>query len=163
MTFNGKHTGRVVQFLAEVLADALEGAAAWAVGIFWLVMNQCAWKLCRQSPALGRLLFLGRSYHGLQALKLSFNRSDVGVYQIIEQASLLGIHLFAALGKLQTFELGDLKGQLLDQRFVLADLLAHEINGLTHRLDLLVECRDTLHQLPRQGAQLFRGQMIEIG
>nr|WP_280640142.1 hypothetical protein [Pseudomonas viridiflava] len=61
-------------------------------------------------------------------------------------------------------------GQLLDHCLIAVDLLAHRLNGFTHRLyrlaqrvDLVVERFDTLHQLRRQGAQLFRGQVIEIG
>ena len=42
MAFNGKHAGRVVQLLANVLADALECAAAWAVSVVRFVMDQCA-------------------------------------------------------------------------------------------------------------------------
>ncbi|KPY89454.1 hypothetical protein ALO94_201299 [Pseudomonas syringae pv. spinaceae] len=109
-------------------------------------------------------------------MKLCFNRCDIGIDQVIEQAGLLGIHLLAAFGKLQTLELRDLVGQFLDQRLVAADLLAHGLNGLAHRLNLLVERIyrlaqrvnlvverfDALHQLRRQGAQLFRGQVIEI-
>jgi hypothetical protein len=40
MAFTGKHAWRVVQFLADVLADALEGSAAWAVGIFRVVTSR---------------------------------------------------------------------------------------------------------------------------
>lgn len=47
MTFNGKHAGRVVQLLADIFTNALECAATWAVSVVRLVMNQCAWKLCR--------------------------------------------------------------------------------------------------------------------
>ena len=92
----------------------------------------------------------------MQGLKLCFNRCDIGINQVIEQAGLLRIHLLAALGKLQTLELGDLVGQLFDHRLIAVNLLAQ-------RVDLVVECLDTLHQLRRQGAQLIRGQVIEIG
>jgi hypothetical protein len=170
MAFNGKYAGRLVQLLADVFVDALEGAAAWAVSVVRLMMDQGAWKLWRQSSALGFLLFLGRRWHCLQRLKLCFNRCDIGIDKVIEQTGLIRIHLLAALGKLQTLELGDLVGQFLDQRLVAVDLLAHGLNGFTHRfdrlaqrIDLVVECLDTLHQLRRQGAQLFRGQVIEIG
>jgi len=37
----------------------------------------------------------------LQGLKLCFNRRDIGINQIVQQAGLLRIHLFATLGKLQ--------------------------------------------------------------
>ena len=47
MAFDGEYAGRVVQLLANVLTDALEGAAAWAVSVVRFVMDQCAWKLSR--------------------------------------------------------------------------------------------------------------------
>ena len=47
MAFNGKYAGRVVQLLADILADSLEGAAAWAVSVVRFVMDQRAWKLKR--------------------------------------------------------------------------------------------------------------------
>ncbi|MNY32494.1 hypothetical protein D3C86_1667140 [compost metagenome] len=118
-------------------------------------MDQRAWKLSRQCSALGLLLFLGQRRSGLQGLKFSFNRRDIGIDQVIEQAGLLWIQLLAALGKLQALELGDLVGQLLDNRLVAVDLLAH-------CLDLLVEHLDALYQLRRQRAQLFRIQVVEI-
>lgn len=106
----------------------------------------------------------------MQGLKLGLNRGDIGVDQVIEQTGLLRIHLLATLGKLQTFKLGNLVGQFLDHRLIAVDLLAHRLNGFTHRfdrlaqrVDLVVKRLDTLHQLRRQGAQLFRGQVIEIG
>ncbi len=64
--------------------------------------------------------------------------------------------MFAALGKLEALKLSDFVGQFLDQRLVAVDLLAHRLNGLTQRVDLMVEGLDTLHQLRRQSAQLFR-------
>ena len=67
-------------------------------------------------------------------------------------------------------ELRDLVGQFLDQRLAAADFLARRLNllveriyRLAQRVDLVVEALDTPHQLRRQGAQLFRGQVIEIG
>jgi len=54
-------------------------------------------------------------------------------------------------------------GQFLDHRLVAVDLLAHRLNRLAQHVDLMVECLDTLHQLRGQRAQLFRGQMVEIG
>ena len=47
MELDGKHAGRVVQLLADILADALEGAAAWALSVVRFVMDQCAGKLSR--------------------------------------------------------------------------------------------------------------------
>lgn len=98
-------------------------------------------KLCRQCSALGLLLFLGRRWQCLQRLKLCFNRRDIGIDQVIEQAGLLGIHLLAALGKLQSLELRDLVSQFLDHRLVAVDLLAHGV--------------DLRQQLRCQGTQLL--------
>ncbi|EGH42828.1 hypothetical protein PSYPI_10635 [Pseudomonas syringae pv. pisi str. 1704B] len=44
-------------------------------------------------------------------MKHGLNHRDIGIDQVIKQAGLLGILLLAALGKLQTLELGDLMGQ----------------------------------------------------
>ncbi|BBN61568.1 hypothetical protein PSYAR_15532 [Pseudomonas syringae pv. aceris str. M302273] len=99
----------------------------------------------------------------MQGLRLCFNRRDIGIDQVIEQAGLLRIHLLAALGKLQTLELCDLVGELLDNRLIAFDLLAHRLDRLTQCVDLMVERLDTLYQLRRQSAQLFRGKMVEIG
>lgn len=47
MAFDGEYAGGVVQLLANVLTDALEGAAAWVVSVVRFVMGQCARKLSR--------------------------------------------------------------------------------------------------------------------
>lgn len=96
-------------------------------------------------------------------IKLRFNGSDIGVDQIVEQTGLFRAHLLAALGELEALELGDLVAKFFDQRFVVMDLLVHDLNGLAHRLDLLVERRDALQQLRRQSAQLFGIQLVEVG
>ena len=57
VAFNGKHAGGVVQLLADILTDALECAATWAVSVVRFLMGQRARKLCRQRGALGLLLF----------------------------------------------------------------------------------------------------------
>ena len=85
----------------------------------------------------------------MQGLKLCFNRCDIGIDQVIEQTGLLRIHLLAALGKLQTLELGDLVGQFLDQRLVAVDFLAHRV--------------DLRQQLRCQSTQLVGGHLVEIG
>lgn len=80
--------------------------------------------------------FFSRYGSCLQGLKLGFNRRDIGIDQVIEQAGLLRIHLLAALGKLQALELGDLVGQLLDHRLIAVDLLTHCLDRLAHGFDL---------------------------
>jgi hypothetical protein len=92
----------------------------------------------------------------LQGLKLCFNRRDIGIDQVIKQGGLLRIHLLAALGKLQTLELCDLVGQLLDNRLIAVNLLAHCFDRLAHGLDLR-------QQLRSKCTQLIGGHLIEIG
>ncbi|GAB0084523.1 Uncharacterized protein ALO36_01541 [Pseudomonas syringae pv. tomato] len=53
--FNAEHARRVVEFLADILADALEGAAALALSVFRFVMNQRARKFGRQGDTFGLL------------------------------------------------------------------------------------------------------------
>ena len=148
MALNGKHARRVVQLFTDIFTDALQCAAAWAVSVVRLVMDQRAWEFCRQCRALGLLLFLGRRWCYLQRLKLGLNRRDISIDQVIKQAGLIRTHLLAALGKLQTLELCDLVGQLLDHRLIAVDLLAH---GLDLRQQLRSEC-----------TQLVGSHLIEI-
>ncbi|MCY1312693.1 hypothetical protein D9M70_631370 [compost metagenome] len=60
MALDGKHAGGVVQFLADIFTDALEGAATGAVCAVRFVLDQRARKLRWQRRALGLLLRLGR-------------------------------------------------------------------------------------------------------
>ncbi|MNN44586.1 hypothetical protein D3C81_1588820 [compost metagenome] len=53
--------------------------------------------------------------------------------------------------------------EFLDQRFVVMDLLVHDLDGLAHRFNLLVERRDALQQLRRECTQLFGVQLVEVG
>ena len=87
--FNREHAGRVVKFLADILAYMLEGAAALAVSVVRFVMDLRAWKLGRQGGAFRFLPSRSRSWSGLQRLKLSFDGRDVSVNQVIEQAGLI--------------------------------------------------------------------------
>ncbi|OSO39424.1 hypothetical protein BV363_05934 [Pseudomonas syringae pv. actinidiae] len=59
VALDGEHAGRVVELFAGIFADALEGAAALAVAIVRLVMDQCARKLRWQRCALGLLAHFG--------------------------------------------------------------------------------------------------------
>lgn len=43
------------------------------------------------------------------------------------------------------------------------DLLVHDLDGLAHRFNLLVERRDALQQLRRECTQLFGVQLIKVG
>lgn len=88
MALDGKHARDVVQLLADIFADALEGAAASAVGVVRFVMDQRTRKLWRQGRTLGLLLFLRRNGRYLQCLKLGLNRCNIGIDQVIQQAGL---------------------------------------------------------------------------
>jgi hypothetical protein len=89
MALDGKYCRCVALFLADVLTNALERAATWAVSVVWFVMDQRAWKLYRQCRAFRLLLFPKLRWSRLQGLKLSLNRGDIGIDQVIEQAGLL--------------------------------------------------------------------------
>ncbi len=88
VAFDAEHARRVVEFFADILADALEGAAASALGVVRLVVDQGTRELLRQSCALRFLLGLGRHGSGLQRLQLRLDGRDVSVDQVIEQAGL---------------------------------------------------------------------------
>ncbi|MNM94790.1 hypothetical protein D3C81_1072090 [compost metagenome] len=146
---NGEHARRVVEFLADILADTLESAAALAMAVVGFVVDQSARKLRRQGGAFRFLPNLGRSGSKFQRFKFGFDGRNIGVDQVIKQTGLIRAQLLAALGKLEALELRNLVGQLFDNRLVAVDLL-------THCLDFLIETLDTLHQLRRQSTQLFR-------
>lgn len=149
VTLNGEHARRVVEFLADIFANTLESAAALAMAVVRFVVDKGARKLRRQGSTFRFLPNLGRSGSRFERFKFGFDGRDVGVDQIIEQAGLIRAQLLAALGKLEALELRDFVGQLFDNRLVAVYLLAH-------CLDFLNETLDTLHQLGRQSAQLFR-------
>jgi hypothetical protein len=88
--FNREHAGRVVEFLADVLADTLEGAATTPLRVVRFVMDLRAWKPERQGGAFRFLPGPSQSWNGLQRLKLSFDDRDVSVDRVIEQAGLIG-------------------------------------------------------------------------
>ena len=153
MPLNGEHARCVVEFLADILTDTLERATALAVAVIGFMVDQSAWKLWRQGGAFRFLPNLSRSASRFQRFKFCFDGRNVGVDQVIKQTDLIRAQLLAALGKLEALELRNLVGQLFDKRLVAVDLLAH-------CLDFLIETLDTLHQLRRQSAQLFRGQLV---
>ena len=91
VAFNREHARRVVELFADILANTLEGAAALAVAIVGFVMDQGARELWRQCGAPRFLLCFGRNGRCLQCLKLSLNRRDIGIDQVVQQAGLLRI------------------------------------------------------------------------
>lgn len=120
------------------------------------MINHGTRKLRWQGNTLGLLAWFGRRSRRIQCLQLGFNGRDVGVEQVVEQAALGRAQLLTALGKLVTFESGDFVGELLDDGLVAVVLLAHPVDLLPERINLG-------QQLRREGAQLVRGHLVEIG
>jgi hypothetical protein len=156
MLLHRKHARRVIQLLADVLANPLELAAAGALDVVGFVLNHGTRKLRRQGNTLGLLAWFSLRSRRTQRLQLGFNGRDVGVEQVVEQAALLGTQLLTALGKLVTFEPGDFVGELLDDGLVAVVLLAHPVDLLSERINLG-------QQLRSESAQLVGGHLIEIG
>ncbi len=122
MLFDGEYAWRVIQPLADVLADTLKLAAASALSIFRFVVNHGAWKLWRQRRSLWFLasFFWSRSWP--KGRQLSIDSFKVSIEQVVEQVALLRADLLAALGKPVPLEDGDLVGQLLDVGLIAMDL-----------------------------------------
>ena len=154
MSLHREDARGVVELFADILADALELAAAGTLRGVRLVMDQGARKLRWQGGALGLLAWLGCYRCGTQRLELGLDGRDVCIEQVVQQTDLVRAELLAAPGKLMPLEEGNLVSQLLVARLVILDLLIEA--G-----DLLVEACDTLCQLRRQCAQLLGSQVVE--
>ena len=133
MLLDGEHARRVIELLADVFADALELAAAGALGVFRLVMNDGAWKLRRQRCALWLLALLFGSGNWSEGLQLGVDSLKIRIEQVVEQVALLRADLLAALGKPVPLEDGDLVGQLFNDGLIAMDLSAHGVD-LRHQL-----------------------------
>lgn len=142
VALDGRHAWRVVELLADVLADTLEGGAALALRVIRFVMDQCARKPQRHRCALAFLAYLGRSQIRLHGLQFGSDGGNGG----IEQASLCRVELPTALGQAMPFEQHDFVGELFVDCLVVI---------------LLVEAFDTRPQLRGQSAQLFDVEIIE--
>ncbi|KAI3494623.1 hypothetical protein L1887_40660 [Cichorium endivia] len=64
MLFDGENARRVIQLFADVFTDALQLAAAGALGVLRFVADHGARKLCRQRCALGLLAGFGLEQPG---------------------------------------------------------------------------------------------------
>ena len=146
---DGEHAGRVVQLLADVLADALELAAAGALGVVRFVVDHGARQLWRQRSPLGLLARFGGGRFRPKGIEFGFDGFKVGGQQVVEQAALRRADLLAALGELVPLEDGDLVGELLDDGLVATALSPQGV--------------DLRQQLRSEAAQLLRGQVVEIG
>lgn len=98
MLFDGEHTGRVIQLLADVLADALELATASTLGVLGLVIDHRARKLRRQWCTLGLLARFCCNRLWSKRVQLRFDGLKVGIDQVVEQAALRWADLLTALG-----------------------------------------------------------------
>ncbi|MCY1422350.1 hypothetical protein D9M71_380270 [compost metagenome] len=133
MLFDGEHARRVIQFLADILADALKLAAAGALGVFRFVMNHGAWKLRRQRRTLWFLARLFWSWCRQECAQLGVDSLKISAEQVVEQVALLRADLLAALGKSVPLEDSDLVGQLFDDGLIAMDFSAHGVD-LRHQL-----------------------------
>ena len=88
MTLDGEHARRVIEFFADILADALELTSTAADGRLGLVIDIDTWKVRRKRcPArLVRRVF--GFWLGGQPLQLEFDGSQVGIDRFIEQVLL---------------------------------------------------------------------------
>ena len=126
--FDGEYAGRVIEFFADVLADALQLAAAGTLDVLRLMTNHGARKLCRQHCALGLLAGVGWSSRGIDGFQLRLDGGNVSVEQVIQQAVLVRAQLLATLGKFMPFVPGDFVCELLKDGLIAVDLLAHHVD-----------------------------------
>jgi len=114
MTLHRERTGRVVELLGHVLADALERAAATARRGLRLVAYLASWEVRLQCVALGLALLaavLGDRNHSLD---LAGKRLEILVDGFFEQALLLRAEAFAGGSELQSLQHRHLVRELVD-------------------------------------------------
>ena len=157
MVLHGEHARRVVQLLADVLAHALQRAAAGTGRGVGLVTDLDARQLLRQRRALGLGLFLvaGRCRR-LQVFELGLQRRNVRVHRLVEQRLLLRIELLAPGAELHAPQVRDLIGQLLEFGIAPIDLMRVT-------LDTSEQPGGQLTQLAlAQGGQLFGSDLRSV-
>ncbi len=138
MALDGEAARRVVQLLADVLADALHLAAAGTRRVARFVVSVHTRQMSRQRGALGPL---GRGLGGLalgghQLGQLRIQRGEVSIDRLVEERLLLGVELLALLAELHAAQLRYLEGQLLDPGVAPLDLVAVIGPALQERLYL---------------------------
>jgi len=113
--------GRVIQLLADVFAKALKLATASALSAFRLMTDYGTWELRRQRSTLRLLTGFVRCQGGTKCFQLGVDGFEVGVEQVIQQATLRQAYLLAALGILVALEDRDFVRKLLDDPLVTMD------------------------------------------
>lgn len=156
VALDAEHPRAVVELLGNILADALEGAAAGTGGALGLMVDLPARQVRRQCLAFGLLLLALRGRHGREFLQLTLHRRQVSVDGLFQQALLLGIEGLGLGGELQSLEHGHLVRELVD-----GGLLERDLVVATSELKL-VGCRPS-PQAEDHLAQLLRVQVVKVG
>ena len=122
MALDGEHAGFVVELLCDVFADALQLAAASASGVTWIVVNDLAWKLCRQWLALGLRLGCWGRWRRLKLCNLFADGRQIGLDLVVEQAALLRVVVLGLGRELHALEQRILVCELGSNRFAVLEL-----------------------------------------
>jgi hypothetical protein len=119
---DGEDAGGVVELLGDVLADALQLAAAAADGRGRLVTDLAARQVRRQRLALRLFLRTRARRGGLFALDLAAQGLEILVDRLLQQALLLAGEGFALRSEHQPPEHRHLVGELLDDGLLVPHL-----------------------------------------
>ncbi|SAL88375.1 hypothetical protein AWB68_08755 [Caballeronia choica] len=144
-----EHAGRVIQLLADVLADTNAFAAARTDRAVRLVMKVGTWQFRRKRCPLWLLTWRSSLLAGLQPLQLEPDCRQIRVERFLEQAQLLPVELLTAPAKLLPFDHREFVRKLVDTCLPVAQLSFF--------------LGDLGHQLRVQFAYLFGTEGVEIG
>ncbi len=133
MLFDGEHARRVIQLLADVLADALKLTATSALRVFQFVMNHGTLKLGWQRYTLGFLMCLLWSRGRQECAQFGVDSLKISIEQVVKRVALLGVDLLTAFGKPVSLEDGDFMSQLFDEGLIVMVLPTHGVD-LRHQL-----------------------------
>ena len=147
MALDREHARRVVELLADVLADAHAQTVAGTSQVLGLVMDLGARQMRWQRGALWLLTGLALWRDILQRLEFGFDCRQIGVDTFFEQACLPGMELFAASAVSKALEQCDLMGDLVDVRLP--------------QMQFPIPFVDLLDQFGGQRAQLFCAEGVE--
>jgi len=167
MALHREGAGRVVQLLADVLADALHLAAAGARRALGFVLDLHAWQMCGQRGAtrLGLGCVGGVGWLGwcrAQRLQFGLQGGQIRVQRLFEQAALIGVQLLALGGKLHTLVAGNLVREQVDLGLLEVDLLILADQALLMRSKLLIFVHQLGHQALGQDSQLLRVHVLQL-